>query len=39
MDITAVLGQELVAVEFVQDFLQLRFEGPLFTFMRGHMFC
>jgi hypothetical protein len=32
MDITAVLGQELVAVEFVQDFLQLRFEGPLFTF-------
>ena len=31
MDITAVVGQELVAVEFVQDFLQLRFEGPLFT--------
>jgi hypothetical protein len=32
MDVTAILGQELIAVEFVQDFLQLRFEGPLFTF-------
>jgi hypothetical protein len=31
MDVTAILGQELVAVEFVQDFVQLRFEGPLFT--------
>jgi hypothetical protein len=31
MDISEVVGQELVAVEFVQDFLQLRFEGPLFT--------
>ena len=31
MDITAVLGQELVAVEFVQDYLQLRFNGPLLT--------
>jgi hypothetical protein len=32
MDISAVIGEELVAVEFVQDYLQLRFEGPLFTF-------
>ena len=31
MDVTAILGQELVAVEFVQDFVQLRFEGPRFT--------
>jgi hypothetical protein len=25
------MGEELVAVEFVQDYLQLRFAGPLFT--------
>src|SRR6185437_9961520 len=31
MDITAIIGEELVAVEFVQDFLQLRFSAPLFT--------
>ena len=31
MDISAIEGQELVAVEFVQDFLQLRFDGPLLT--------
>ena len=31
MDVSAILGQELIAVEFVQDFVQLRFEGPLFT--------
>ena len=30
MDVSAILGEELVAVEFVQDFLQLRFAGPLF---------
>ena len=31
MDITAILGEELVAVEFLQDYLQLRFAAPLFT--------
>ncbi len=31
MDISGVIGEELVAVEFVQDFLQLRFNGPLLT--------
>lgn len=31
MDILEIVGQELIAVEFVQDFVQLRFEGPLFT--------
>lgn len=31
MDISAIIGDELVAVEFVQDHLQLRFAGPLFT--------
>lgn len=31
MDVSAILGQELIAVEFVQDYLQLRFDGPLFT--------
>ena len=31
MDITAILGEELVAVEFLQDYLQLRFSAPLFT--------
>jgi hypothetical protein len=31
MDVSAIIGEELVAVEFVQDYLQLRFAGPLFT--------
>ncbi len=31
MDVSAVIGEELKAVEFVEDFLQLRFEVPLFT--------
>jgi hypothetical protein len=31
MDVSTIIGDELVAVEFVQDFLQLRFAGPLFT--------
>jgi hypothetical protein len=31
MDITAIEGQELTAVEFVQDFLRLRFDGPMLT--------
>ena len=32
MDISAIEGEELEAVEFVQDYLQLRFEAPLLTF-------
>ena len=31
MDITAIEGQELTAVEFVQDYLRLRFDGPMLT--------
>jgi hypothetical protein len=31
MDVSEIVGQELVAVEFAQDHLRLRFEGPLFT--------
>jgi hypothetical protein len=31
MDVSAIIGDELVAVEFVQDYLQLRFAAPLFT--------
>ncbi len=31
MDITEIEGQELTAVEFVSDYVRLRFEGPLFT--------
>ena len=31
MDITEIEGQELAAVEFVSDYVRLRFEGPLFT--------
>jgi len=31
MDISAIEGQELSAVEFVQDFLRLRFDGPMLT--------
>jgi hypothetical protein len=30
VDVSAVIGEELVAVEFLQDYLQLRFVGPLF---------
>ena len=29
MDVSAIIGEELKAVEFVEDFLQLRFETPL----------
>ena len=28
----SLVGQELSAVEFVQDYVQLRFDGPLVTF-------
>jgi hypothetical protein len=28
MDITAIEGQELTAVEFISDYLRLRFDGP-----------
>jgi len=31
-DLSPLVGQELSAVEFVQDFLVLRFEGPALTF-------
>jgi len=31
VDISEIVGQELVAVEFVQDYLQLRFDTPLLT--------
>jgi hypothetical protein len=31
MDVSALEGQELTAVEFVEDYLQLRFDGPLLT--------
>lgn len=31
MDITSIEGQELTAVEFVADYVRLRFDGPLFT--------
>ena len=31
MDITAIEGQELTAVEFVSDYLRLRFDGPILT--------
>ncbi len=32
MDISEIVGEELNAVEFVQDYVQLRFETPLVTF-------
>jgi hypothetical protein len=32
MDISAIEGQELTAVEFVSDYVRLRFDGPLLTF-------
>jgi hypothetical protein len=31
VDISEIIGEELVAVEFVQDYLQLRFDTPLLT--------
>ena len=31
MDVTALEGQELTAVEFVADYLRLRFAGPMVT--------
>lgn len=31
MDVSAIIGEELVAVEFVQDYLRLRFSAPVFT--------
>ena len=31
MDISAIEGQELTAVEFVTDYLRLRFDGPMLT--------
>ncbi len=31
MDIAVLIGQELTAVEFVLDHLQLRFDGPCLT--------
>ena len=31
MDVSEIVGQELVAVEFVQDHVRLRFDGPCFT--------
>ena len=32
MDISTIEGKELTAVEFVLDYLQLRFDGPTVTF-------
>jgi hypothetical protein len=31
MDISGLEGQELTAVEFVDDYLRLRFDGPMLT--------
>ena len=31
MDVSAIQGQELTAVEFVTDYLRLRFDGPMLT--------
>ncbi len=31
MEVDDLVGQELTAVEFVQDHLQLRFDGPVLT--------
>jgi len=31
MDVSAMEGQELTAVEFVTDYLRLRFDGPMLT--------
>lgn len=32
MDVSAIFGEELKAVEFVEDFLQLRFDASLLVF-------
>ena len=32
MELEAIVGQELSAVEFVQDYVQLRFDGPVVSF-------
>src|SRR6202522_2195890 len=32
MDVSEIIGEELKADEFVEDFLQLRFEAPLLIF-------
>ncbi len=31
MDVSAIIGEELKAVEFVEDFLRLRFDAPMLT--------
>lgn len=31
MDISAIEGQELTAIEFVSDYVRLRFDGPMLT--------
>lgn len=31
MDVTSIIGEELVSVEFVEDYLRLRFSSPIFT--------
>jgi hypothetical protein len=31
MDVSAIEGQELTAVEFVTDYVRLRFDGPMLT--------
>ena len=31
MDVSALEGQELAAVEFVADYVRLRFDGPMLT--------
>jgi hypothetical protein len=31
LDVSAIEGQELTAVEFVGDYLRLRFDGPMLT--------
>lgn len=31
MDLEELVGQALISVEFVQDYLQLRFDGPVLT--------
>ena len=31
MDISAIEGQELTAIEFVADYVRLRFDGPMLT--------
>jgi hypothetical protein len=31
VDVSTIIGEELVAVEFVEDYLRLRFAAPLFT--------